>query len=333
LEQDYQGPKELVILNDFTEQELVFNHAEVRVINYSERIKPLGRKFNINVQFCRYDILAPWEDDDFFLRHRLSFALAHMKNGVFHTHDAFVESAKRQLHLSRNYFHSQHMFTRELFEKVGGYNELDKCSIDVSLMGRLRDAVGIYTTTLTNPDDISYVYVWSAGGSYHGSGMGIDNASISDSAAEVVKRHVREGLVETGRVLLEPKLRYNIYDFLPTSQGIFKRGSARVYYGAEERDHVEITAKVIDQCITQGNSEGTWSMPANDADRARLFGDPLPNVVKTVVVRAENVSRDDLVEAHVPTTETRLFNYSGGILTLLPLASEWTGGPVPLSVT
>ena len=58
LDQDYAGPKELVILNDFSEHDLVFDHPEVRIINLKERIKPLGRKFNMNIDLCSYGIVA-----------------------------------------------------------------------------------------------------------------------------------------------------------------------------------------------------------------------------------------------------------------------------------
>ena len=49
LDQDYDGPKELVILNDLNVQELVFDHPEVKIVNSKERIKPLGKKFNHNL--------------------------------------------------------------------------------------------------------------------------------------------------------------------------------------------------------------------------------------------------------------------------------------------
>ncbi len=214
LEQDYDGPKELVILNDFTKQELVFNHPEVKIINHPERIKPLGKKFNYNISLCKYDILACWEDDDVFLKNRLSYSFYNMKNDIFHTHDAFYEAKARDIQISRNIFHSTHMFTKELFNKVGGYNENDVCSIDLSIMEKFRKEVGNYTQDMAVQERF-YIYVWQEAHSYHGSGWGPQNENVSDSATEVVENQIKAGQVETGKVILYPRLRYNFYEFLP----------------------------------------------------------------------------------------------------------------------
>lgn len=217
LEQDYAGPKELVILNDFADQRLVFDHPEVRIINLSERIKPLGRKFNANIDLCKYDIVATWEDDDVFLRNRLSVSLHHMRNGVFHTHNGYHEVSEHEIIQTGNYFHSTHMFTKDLFERVGRYSEeSDSCAIDIEFMKRVGETLGPYSTALAEPD-LFYVYVWAAGQSYHGSGWGVENTMISDMAKTIVDHHVQTGHVKAGTVHLEPKLRYNFYEFLPRS--------------------------------------------------------------------------------------------------------------------
>ncbi len=63
LQQDYCGEKELVILNDREDQVLAFEHPEVTIINSPERIEPLGKKFNRNIDFCDGDVLAAWENE------------------------------------------------------------------------------------------------------------------------------------------------------------------------------------------------------------------------------------------------------------------------------
>jgi hypothetical protein len=215
LEQDYPGPKELVILNDFSEQELVFKHPQVRIINLKDRIKPLGKKFNINIDYCQYDLLATWEDDDVFLKNRLSTSYQRMQNGVFHTHDAFYEKEEHQLVKIQNIFHSTHMFDRKLFHKIGGYNSVDDvCSIDVEFMDAIRLQIGEYTQDLPL-DQIFYIYVWAGAQSYHGSGWGAQKTDISDGAAAVVATQISKGQIKLGRVDLVPKLRYDFYKYLP----------------------------------------------------------------------------------------------------------------------
>lgn len=215
LAQDYPGIKELVILNDFVEQELIFDHPEVRIINWPERIAPLGAKFNKNVELCRFNLLATWEDDDVFLPHRLKYSYERMKNGVFHTHDAWFERNEKDIISARNCFHSTHLMTRDLFNKVGGYpTEVDICSIDISIMDKLRKLLGTYTND-TPEEDRFYIYVWSCAQSYHGSGWGPSNLNISQSAADIVQSQIKQGLVPTGKIYLEPKLRYNFQEYIP----------------------------------------------------------------------------------------------------------------------
>lgn len=215
LEQDYPGPKELVILNDFSEQELVFKHPQVRIINLQDRIKPLGKKFNINIDYCQYDLLATWEDDDVFLKNRLSTSYSRMKDGIFHTRDAFYEKTEHDLIKIENIFHSTHLFNRSLFHKIGGYNSTDDvCSIDIDFMDALRKQVGDYTQSLPL-EEIFYIYVWAGAQSYHGSGWGAQKKDISDGAASVVAAQISRGLIKLGKIELQPKHRYDFYKYLP----------------------------------------------------------------------------------------------------------------------
>ena len=315
LEQDYEGPKELVIFNDFSEQELVFDHPEVRIINHPERIKPLGRKFNMNIELCRYDILATWEDDDFFLRNRLSFGLANMKDGVFHTQDGFLEKSKGIIEIAGNFFHSQHIFTRELFKKIGGYKEIDQCSLDIDLIEAIKKELGEYSMSLSNVNDYSYIYVWAESGSYHGSGLGEGNRTISDSAAEKVQEQVAKGVVRVGKVALTPKLRYNVYEFLPTAQGIFKSGRVSVFYGVEDHQ-TDVTAHVIKQCIENKDSGSAWHMPASDNIRAQVFVDPLPNILKKVFIKTELLGENRTLVETITADDECLFQYSDGKISI-----------------
>ncbi len=75
LQQDYSGPKELVILNDYDQQILEFDHPEVRVINLPKRLHTVGEKRNMAVALAAHDLLFVWDDDDIYLPHRLSFLL------------------------------------------------------------------------------------------------------------------------------------------------------------------------------------------------------------------------------------------------------------------
>src|SRR5207248_7600475 len=74
--QEYPGEKELIVLNDFDQQRLVFDHPEVRILNVPRRFRTLGEKYNAAVALAAHDLLFVWEDDDIYLPHRLAFSVA-----------------------------------------------------------------------------------------------------------------------------------------------------------------------------------------------------------------------------------------------------------------
>ena len=57
LRQDYQGEKELIILNDYGEQSLIYAHPEVKIYNVWEQIRPLGAKFNATASTAMFGFL------------------------------------------------------------------------------------------------------------------------------------------------------------------------------------------------------------------------------------------------------------------------------------
>jgi len=81
LMQDYTGEKELVILNDYEEQDLIFEHPEVRIYNVKERYPTLATKMNDLLDMCKYEYLAPWAPDDICMPWRLSVSVERMNKG------------------------------------------------------------------------------------------------------------------------------------------------------------------------------------------------------------------------------------------------------------
>jgi len=77
LEQDYPGPKELLVLNDDPRQTLVYDHPEVQIVNLPGRFHSLAEAYKAAVGLAAYDLLFVWPDDAISLPHRLSFSVAH----------------------------------------------------------------------------------------------------------------------------------------------------------------------------------------------------------------------------------------------------------------
>jgi hypothetical protein len=214
LDQDWPGKKELIIFNDCKYQNFVYNHPEIKIINSNDRINNLGKKFNETIKLCSYNYLATWEDDDTFLRNRLSYSIKNLKNKAFHTYDAFIEKQEKIFSKSQGYSHSTHMFDRNLFESIGMYNETDTRDIDVTLMKKMSLKINQYSTKISNNKDIFYIYNWIQD-SYHASSSNFEQHKISNTVEDMIKLKIDTGKLENGTIYLEPKLRYNFYEYIP----------------------------------------------------------------------------------------------------------------------
>ena len=115
LQQDYAGPKEMIVLNDYADQILAFDHPEVQVINLPRRFRTVGEKMNAAVALASHDLLFVWDDDDIYLPHRLSFSVASFDpgKGFFKADPAWLWSDDRLSGPVRNRFHAASCWSRD----------------------------------------------------------------------------------------------------------------------------------------------------------------------------------------------------------------------------
>jgi hypothetical protein len=216
LDQEWPGKKELVILNDCKYQKFIFDHPEVKIYNIDEKIPILGKKFNETVKLCSYEYIATWEDDDSFLKHRLFYSFNNlMNNQVYHTYDGFIEKNNKNITRTTGYFHSTHLLCRNIFDQINGYPETDLSTLDTVFMSNIAKIIPNYTQTIVNNSDIFYVYNWTFN-SYHASSSYLPKDNLSITIEDQTKKLIDSNKIESGAIYLEPKLRYNYYDFLPT---------------------------------------------------------------------------------------------------------------------
>jgi glycosyltransferase involved in cell wall biosynthesis len=209
LKQDYQGEKELLILNDFSNQHLCYEHPEVRIVNTCDRYPSLGDKRNAAVSQSRYDLLAVWDDDDIYLSHRLSYCAARYdpNKRFFKPSRAFVFDDSRVQGPTANLFHGAGIWHRSLFDDVGGYRSID-CGEDLDIELRFEARIdGDKNYDDIDPKDIYYLYRWSGTGSYHTSWFTQNDGrrGAHDSVAAFAAQQIREDRVETGEVALDPQ--------------------------------------------------------------------------------------------------------------------------------
>jgi glycosyltransferase involved in cell wall biosynthesis len=208
LNQDYPGPKELLILNDFTRQTIVFDHPQVTIVNLAERFRTLGEKRNAATAMCRHDLLAVWDDDDIYLPHRLSFSVSKYdeQRRFFKPTRGFVLNHGAISGPTEYLFHSGSMWHRSLFDEVGGYAHMGSGE-DADIEARFKKVIGsgMYYG-LIQPSEIYYLYRWSGTESYHLSLFGRDgpDRSGSDQVMEYVLGEIVRGIIRPGEIALQP---------------------------------------------------------------------------------------------------------------------------------
>ena len=206
LNQDYDGEKELIILNDLEDQTLFFDHPEVKIINYKERITPLGKKFNECISHCSGEYIFVWDDDDIFLPWKISFSIKNInQNKIFHTGQGFFEEQIKKLSLSANLFHSNLCMHKDCWKDTGGYTETDAADVDTYIFKKINNLYG-QSSKKINDEEIFYIYRWSTIKSYHGS---FYKENISLKTQEVVKQKILNNLEPIGNIILKPHWKYD----------------------------------------------------------------------------------------------------------------------------
>jgi hypothetical protein len=205
LEQDYAGPKELVVYNNDPALTLVYDHPEVKVINEPRNGRTLGQLFNATIAACRYDLLACWEDDDIRLPAHLSrmFAALGDADAVRPKHYWYLEKNVIKEWSGNGPAHSGWLLRRAALAAAGGY-PADKSTDCVHLVWAALEKAATVRTWDCQPAETTFLYRW-AGSSVHLSGFGVGD-SVMDSADALSLYLQDRGLAVKGAYQIEPAL-------------------------------------------------------------------------------------------------------------------------------
>jgi glycosyltransferase involved in cell wall biosynthesis len=203
--QDYPGEKELVIVNDYPLQKLVFDHPQVRIYNIDETFKTIGDKENFATDLCRGEIICQWDDDDVAMPWHLKNVAKYFTDGVNILHwnpGVFYNNGNiTDITWTGN---SGIVFRKSAWKAIGGH-PIENAGYDMTFVERLHKHGG---TLFADPakNEASWFYMWGGRG-YHMSGMGTDTSD----RANVIERHSdhieilrKRGLIPTGDVNLNP---------------------------------------------------------------------------------------------------------------------------------
>lgn len=175
LRQDCAGEKELVVLNDVAKRQLTCNEPSVRIINVSARFRIMGEKQNGSAALASHDILFVWDDNDHYLRRRISHAvkkLRSLERAFYNAAPRVVLNDEELLGPGANVFHSGVRFTRELVDAAHGYRQVGS--------GQDRDLEAAASRLLPHEENHNqipvgetyYLYLWGGTASYHASDFG-----------------------------------------------------------------------------------------------------------------------------------------------------------------
>jgi hypothetical protein len=204
INQEYGGNSELVIVNDYPLQFLVFDHPRVKIINLDKTFKTIGEKENFAVSICQYDNIAVWDDDDIALPNHCSNINKYLCN-----HDLLhwnlgghvdYDELKTLTHLGN----SGIVYTKDIWLKCNGYPQ-ENDGYDMKFVLKIRDKLnGSICHAHPKHGEVSWFYMWG-GRSFHLSGSSSNKNDIVVRHSAYIERMRREGKIPTGRIELQPR--------------------------------------------------------------------------------------------------------------------------------
>lgn len=216
LNQEYDGKKEMIIVNDYPLQKLHFDHPEVKIFNLDETFTTIGDKENFAVSKCGGELIAVWDDDDIALSNHLKNISKYFQPNSFLLHwDKGVFYNEPEITAITSLGNSGIVYSKKGWELVGGH-PLENAGYDVTFVNKLMRLSPIINKATPSDDEVSWFYMWG-GRDYHMSGMGTDTLGRED----VIERHKRyieknrmRGKIPTGEIELKPKWNKNYKELL-----------------------------------------------------------------------------------------------------------------------
>jgi glycosyltransferase involved in cell wall biosynthesis len=208
LRQDYEGPKEMLILNDLPDQTLLFDHPQVRVINSPTRYLSLGTKRNAAIEMCTGDIITALDDDDLILDHHLTTVVEALGEDeyVFPLTGITLVNSNNTIQGVNDGFLVQLTFTKDAWNKIGRFPEGTNYGEDRIFINNMRATCkGSYKKLPATK--ATYITTW-ANGICHVQGFGPDEPGKPTSLQRMedyVKYEIQKGVFPKGEIRLNPQ--------------------------------------------------------------------------------------------------------------------------------
>lgn len=209
LKQTFQGDRELIILNDRTDQTIHYDHSLIKIINVKDRFKTLGDKRNYLLDQAQYNYITSWDDDDIYLPdflQKYSDAIGDkpIVKGVYVWWDT---SQNEQLQIAQISGMNNLLAKKKLLYDHGKYEAINT-SEDVRLLRKLMKAGHLNMKKAVlwgKPQFIQRRRATEVGFNITSTGIENDTSSTSlDYVKEAADNLVKGGKEPTGDIELNP---------------------------------------------------------------------------------------------------------------------------------
>lgn len=209
LNQDDLKDTEMIIVNDYPRQTLIFNHPNVKIFNIKDTFKTIGEKDNFAVDQSNGDLIVTADDDDIYMPNHNSNIRKYWKQDTNIIHWKGVFYNKPAITAITGIGNSGMVYSRKAWENVGKHPIMNAGGD--SVFSQKIDVLGNVLEVSPPDEEVSAWYMWG-GRSYHQSGQGTD----TPDKPNIIERHSahieelrQKGQILTGEITLRPKWHQN----------------------------------------------------------------------------------------------------------------------------
>jgi len=210
--QENSEDTELVIVNDYPYQSLIFDHPRVKIFNFDSIFKTIGDKENFAIEQCSGDTIVVFDDDDIALSHHINNIKKYWKedSNLLHWHNA-VYYNEPEITSLMGVGNSGIVYSKKAWEAIGK-SPIMNAGGDMQLITDIRKLDEDKVVYAHPPnEEVSWFYRWRLPQNYHQSGQGTDDGTRPDIIRrnhDYVESQRKMGLIQTGDIHLKPAWRF-----------------------------------------------------------------------------------------------------------------------------
>ena len=197
--EQYTDDCEMVIINDNSEVDYIFNHPQVKIINCKNRFPSIAAKIEWGYKQCKYNYIYRLDDDDLLS----PFAMMNAKYDIMDHVGFDIYRSKGSYFFSENKYEGEtsninngNIYTKSYLDRITFPDKSGNEDEDITFHHNAK----IYESTLLH----TMIYRWGMN-TLHISGMGCNNSELIFAQADRVLDNTK------GTIILHPKFLNDYY--------------------------------------------------------------------------------------------------------------------------